>query len=298
MSIHRHLSISRFLILLCLLAGASTHAQTSLYEISKGNQKIYLGGTIHLLRSSDYPLPAEYDHAYQQADVLVLETNLDNAASPEFGQKMAKAFMYSGGKTLAEDLQPALWQELQTFSAARQYPIAQMSAFKAMFVSLSLSVVEMQRLGFGVAEGVDMVFFQKAKADSKPVLELESGDEVLTQLALLADMDANMVIKATLRDLHKMDAVLEKALGYWRRGELEKLDREMSADMRREAPEVYQHLLITRNQAWLPKIEKLFATTDVELVLVGSLHLSSKDGLLAQLKQRGYQVKPYLAKQP
>jgi uncharacterized protein YbaP (TraB family) len=31
----------------------------------------------------------------------------------------------------------------------------------------------------------------------------------------------------------------------------------------------------------------------VELVLVGSLHLSSKDGLLAQLKKRGYKIKPY-----
>lgn len=293
-----YLSISRFIMVLCLLASASAHAQTSLYEVSKGDQKVYLGGTIHLLRSSDYPLPAEYDHAYQHADVLVLETNLDNAATPEFGQKMAKVFMYSGGKTLVEDLQPALWQELKAFSAARQYPIAQMSAFKAMFVSLSLSVVEMQRLGFGVAEGVDMVFLQKAKADKKPVLELESGDEVLKQLALLSDMDANSVIKSTLRDLHKMDAVLEKAVGYWRRGELEKLDREMSADMRREAPEVYQHLLVARNQAWLPKIEQFFATADVELVLVGSLHLSSKDGLLAQLEERGYQVKPYLANQP
>jgi uncharacterized protein YbaP (TraB family) len=297
MSISRYLLKSWFVIALGLMASFCAYAETGLYEITKGDQKIYLGGTIHLLRSSDYPLPAEYEQAYRAADSLVLETNLDHAASPEFGQKMAKVFMYGGGKTLAQDLQPALWKELQAFSAQRQYPIAQMSAFKAMFVSLSLSVVEMQRLGFGVAEGVDAYFFQKAKADQKPVIELETGDEVLQQLALLADIDANMVIKSTLRDLHKMDHVLEKAIAHWRRGELEKLDRDMSADMRREAPEVYQHLLVDRNQAWLPKIEKLFATPDVELVLVGSLHLSNKDGLLAQLKKRGYRIKPYQSEQ-
>jgi uncharacterized protein YbaP (TraB family) len=297
MSISRYLLKSWFVIALGLMASFCVYAETGLYEITKGDQKIYLGGTIHLLRSSDYPLPAEYEQAYRAADSLVLETNLDNAASPEFGQQMAKAFMYSGGKSLAQDLDPALWKELQVFSAQRQYPIAQMSAFKAMFVSLSLSVVEMQRLGFGVAEGVDAYFFQKAKADQKPVIELETGDEVLKQLALLADIDANMVIKSTLRDLHKMDHVLEKAIAHWRRGELEKLDRDMSADMRREAPEVYQHLLVDRNQAWLPKIEKLFATPDVELVLVGSLHLSNKDGLLAQLKKRGYRIKPYQSEQ-
>mgnify|MGYP000984416752 CR=1 FL=1 len=118
----------------------------------------------------------------------------------------------------------------------------------------------------------------------------------MKQLELLADVDANMVIKSTLRDLHKMEKILEKVIVHWRRGELEKLDREMSADMRREAPEVYQYLLIDRNQAWLPKIEALFSTPEVELVLVGSLHLSSKDGLLAQLKKRGYRIQPYQAK--
>jgi uncharacterized protein YbaP (TraB family) len=296
MSVRRNLFVKCLILTFALATSAWVNAATSLYEITKGDHTLYLGGTIHLLRGSDYPLPLEFERAYQAADSLVLETNLDVAASPEFGQKMAKLFMYKDGKTLAQDLQPALWHELQAFSAQRHYPLEQMSAFKAMFVSLSLSVVEMQRQGFGAAQGVDAHFFQKAIADNKPVIELETGDEVLKQLALLADIDANMVIKSTLRDLKKMDGVLEKALAYWRRGELEKLDREMSADMRREAPEVYQHLLIDRNQAWLPKIEAMFATPDVELVLVGSLHLSSKDGLLAQLKKRGYHIKPYQPK--
>lgn len=122
---------------------------------------------------------------------------------------------------------------------------------------------------------------------------METTDEVLSQLAALADMDANLVIKTTLRDLHNMDGMLERSVTYWRVGELEKLDKEMAANMREETPQVYQQLLIARNQAWLPKIEKMFATPEVELVLVGSLHLSSKDGLLAQLKKHGYKIKPY-----
>ena len=171
MSIGRYL-LKRYLVAVFgLVVSVGACAETSLYKVTKDGQTIYLGGTIHLLRSSDYPLPVEYQQAYQAADTLVLETNLDHAASPVFGQKMAKIFMYSGGKTLEQDLQPALWKELQTFSAARQYPIAQMSAFKAMFVSLSLSLVEMQRLGLGIGDGVDKYFFQQAKGDGKPVMK-------------------------------------------------------------------------------------------------------------------------------
>jgi uncharacterized protein YbaP (TraB family) len=282
---------------LSVLFSVFANAETSLYEITKGAQKIYLGGTIHLLRSSDYPLPAEFEQAYESAKILVLETDMNKASSPEFGQQMAQAFRYSDGKNLSQDLQPALWKELQAFADERQFPLDQMSMFKAMFVSLSLSVVEMQRKGFGVAQGVDTYFYQKAILSGKATQELETTNEVLAQLESLADMDANLAIKSTLRDLHKIDGVLNNAVGYWRAGELEKLDKEMAADMRKETPFIYQQLLVARNQAWLPKIEKMFSSPEVELVLVGSLHLSSKDGLLAQLKQRGYAIKPFQSKQ-
>ena len=286
-------SFRRIIVSLLAFISVSANAETSLYEITKGDQKMYLGGTIHVLRNSDYPLPPEFEQAYEKAKILVLETDLKKASSPEFGQQMAQAFMYSDGKNLSQDLKPALWKELQAFSDKRQFPLGQMSMFKAMFVSLSLSIAEMQRQGFGVGQGVDSYFYQKAILSGKATQELETTGDVLTHLTMLADVDANVIIKATLRDLHKMDGMLEKSVGYWRSGELEKLDKEMAADMRKETPEIYQQLLVVRNQAWLPKIEQMLTTPDVELVLVGSLHLSSKDGLLAQLKQRGYNIKPY-----
>ena len=286
-------SFRRIIVSLLAFISVSANAETSLYEITKGDQKMYLGGTIHVLRNSDYPLPPEFEQAYENAKILVLETDLKKASSPEFGQQMAQAFMYSDGKNLSQDLKPALWKELQAFSDKRQFPLGQMSMFKAMFVSLSLSIAEMQRQGFGVGQGVDSYFYQKAILSGKATQELETTGDVLTHLTALADVDANLIIKATLRDLHKMDGMLEKSVGYWRSGELEKLDKEMAADMRKETPEIYQQLLVARNQAWLPKIEQMLTTPDVELVLVGSLHLSSKDGLLAHLKQRGYKIKPY-----
>ena len=283
----------KLVIVLSMVFSACVSAETSLYEITKGDQKIYLGGTIHVLRTSDYPLPPEFEHAYENAKILVLETDLNKANSPEFAQQMAQSFAYSGGKRLSHDLDPKIWQELKNVCAQSQFPLEQMSIFKAMFVSLSLSIMEMQRKGYGVAQGVDTFFHQKAIADKKTIQGLETTDEVLMQLTSLADMDANLIIKTTLRDIQKMDQVLARSVGYWRAGELDKLDTEMASDMRRETPEVYQQLLVARNQAWLPKVEAMFSSAETELVLVGSLHLSGDDGLLAQLEQRGYKITPY-----
>lgn len=274
----------------------SAFANTSLYEISKGEQKIYLGGTIHVLRNSDYPLPAEYEQAYGQAQILVLETDLKKSNSPEFGQQFAQIFTYGSGKNLAQDLQPELWQELQSYADKNQFPLGQMSMFKAVFVSLTLSIAEMQKHGYGLGQGVDMYFFQKARLAQKPIRELESTEDVLQHMQTLVNLDANQVIKSTLQDLNKVDKVMSKSLGYWRTGDLDKLDKEMASDMRKQAPEMYQRLLVDRNHAWLPKIEAMLTTPEIELVLVGALHLGGKDGLLKILKARGYQIKPYSVK--
>jgi uncharacterized protein YbaP (TraB family) len=43
----------------------------------------------------------------------------------------------------------------------------------------------------------------------------------------------------------------------------------------------------------MAKIEKLIAHPEEKFILVGALHLIGQDGLLQQMKERGYQVQQY-----
>jgi uncharacterized protein YbaP (TraB family) len=63
--------------------------------------------------------------------------------------------------------------------------------------------------------------------------------------------------------------------------------------MRKDYPELYQQVLVERNNNWLPQIEAFLKTPETELILVGALHLAGNDGLLAQLRQRGYKVESF-----
>ncbi len=60
--------------------------------------------------------------------------------------------------------------------------------------------------------------------------------------------------------------------------------------MQQDFPKLYHSLLVNRNNAWLPNIEHLLQTSELELVLIGALHLVGKEGLVAQLTALGYQV--------
>ena len=54
----------------------------------------------------------------------------------------------------------------------------------------------------------------------------------------------------------------------------------------------YKLLDVDRNNAWLPKIEERLqdSKSDDTLVVVGSLHLLGDDGLVEQLRAKGYTV--------
>ncbi len=289
--------ISNFISLIvagCILSATTVYAETSLYEVTnKKGESLYLGGTIHLLRPSDFPLPAEYQQAFDKSQMLVLETDLQKASSPEFGQKMMQQMMYSGGKNLSSELRPEVWKELQDYSAANQVPIGQLMQFKPFMVSLMMVMQQGQKSG--LTQGVDFYFNQQARLQSKNIGELESADEVLNFMNALNDQDPNQTIIATLRDLKKMNDMMIKVTAAWRAGDLSLIEKEMLAPMKKEFPEFYRLLVAYRNNKWMQKIEGMLATQEKEMILVGSLHLVGDEGLLNQLREKGYQIKPVVA---
>ncbi|WP_024461695.1 TraB/GumN family protein [Marinimicrobium sp. LS-A18] len=277
-----------------LMAASVVQADTTLYTVSKGEQRIFLGGTIHLLHPDDFPLPAEFDAAYAQADALYLETDLGVMQDPTFGQKMMQVMMYPPGKTLSSELSPEVWKELQAYSQANQFPVQQFMGFDPAFVSMVMTVMLAQQNG--IQEGVDAYFYQKAQRDGLPMGELETAEQVLDYMQVMTGHDGDAIIQATLTDLKRFDQLMTEMVNAWRTGDLETLDREMAQPMREQAPGMYRTLMTERNNDWLPVLESLFEQEGTELVLVGSLHLAGDDGLLSALEQKGYAVAPYAPK--
>ena len=85
---------------------------------------------------------------------------------------------------------------------------------------------------------------------------------------------------------------LQDMHAWWRAGDVAKLDSGMRAEMAQKTPESYRLLDVERNRAWLPQLEKRLSESkkDNTLVVVGSLHLLGSDGLVEQLRAKGYTV--------
>lgn len=279
-------------ILFFLLWSSAVSAETSLWQLSKGDLTLYIGGTVHMLSPKDYPLPAEFEQAYKQADMLVLETDLAAMNNIQTQTQLIQRLIYPEGMSLKDDLNPLTYRTLKEYCLSRKIELSVLNRYKPPMVMIMLMMNELKRNKMS-EKGVDSFFNQKAIKDGKALGELESVETQLDVIANMGKDHADELILNTIQEMKTLPQNLTLLKAAWRKGRLDKLEQIAVAPLREEFPMLYDDLLVQRNQAWLPKIEALIATPETELILVGALHLVAKEGLLAQLKMRGYQVKKF-----
>jgi uncharacterized protein YbaP (TraB family) len=283
MNLIKALTLSTTLLLALDLQAASV------WKVTNNQHSLYIGGTIHVLTPNDYPLAKEYDLAYQASNKLIFETNMDVASSPEFGQKMMDQMMYSDGTTINKVLQPDTYKALAIHLSSRQIPMQAFASHKPTLLAISLTFIELEAMGY-TSEGVDMFFAHMAKAEGKEQGWLETPDEQLAFLAKLGGDDPNVIIEYTLKDIKKMPEMFAKLHSTWLAGDMQGMADVGITPFQDEYPIIYQDLLVSRNNNWLPKIVDMLNDTPIEFILVGALHLSGPDSVLAKLKAKGYKI--------
>ncbi|HUR57325.1 MAG TPA: TraB/GumN family protein [Opitutaceae bacterium] len=277
----------RLASLLGLLAVASPLvAQSSVWKVTRGPNTIYVGGTIHLLRPSDFPLPREFETAFAASGKLFFETDIARMQSPEMMQVIATKGIFTDGTTLEKVLTPAAWRATQAWCERSGLPIEQVSRMRPWFLTLTMALLELQKLGIS-GEGVDVHFFQRAAAAGKKTGELEPFERHLRFLTELGAGHESEMVAQSVEELDEIPEKLSGMLAAWKNGDLAQLDTLMLQDMRAKHPSIFKELLVDRNKAWVPKLDEMLKTPEVEFVLVGAGHLAGAEGLIAQLRARG-----------
>jgi len=281
-----HACLSAFLLLAFLSPAA---ADSPVWKVAKGDRHLYIGGTVHILTQADYPLPEAFEQAYGAASVVVFEADFRELQTPEFQQALLSRAKYPDGTNLMMFLTDDTREHLVQYLADRRIPMDNLINFKAGMVAMTLTMVELQRLGLA-GSGVDQFFSLRALNDQKEIGRLETAEE---QLAFVADMGEgreDALVTYTLRQMEDLPEMMQAMKAAWRAGDNARLEEVALKPMEKDFPVMTDRFVEDRNDAWLPKIEAMLKTEDVELVLVGALHLLGEEGLLKRLKEKGYDI--------
>ncbi len=100
----------------------------------------------------------------------------------------------------------------------------------------------------------------------------------------------NEFIKYTLNDLKNLPKLFGSIKKAWKNGDNSQLQAVALDPWSSRFPKIYNLLLVERNNNWIPQIETMLRTKEVEFILFGALHLVGENGILTQLKSLGYTI--------
>lgn len=263
-------------------------AQTSVWRVSSSENEIYLAGSVHLLKESDYPLPQEFDVAFEKSDKVVFETDIDKLNDPQIAQVLLSKAMIPDNKTLKDILSEDVYKKLEEESSKLSIPLASLSRLKPSMVIVTMTGIKMQQMSI-TADGVDQHFHKRAKELGKVLGFLETVEEQLDVLTSMGDGNEDSFVSYSLEDMDEMESAMDELTGSWRNGSSDLMTNQLT-EMKIEYPEIYKSIMVNRNNNWMPQIVDFLEDKPTEFVIVGALHLHGSDGLLAMLKAKGYQV--------
>lgn len=253
--------------------------------------RLFLCGTIHILREGDYPLAQGYDIAYQQSDRLIFELPPGASAAPEFQTRLMELGQYPDGESLETSVGPAVWKNVQSWAGTRGMSSAQLNRFRPWLASLVITSTEYSALGAKSDRGVDHHFEERAGQDQKPGEGLETVEFQLQLFSQLTTRQQIEMLEQTLAEVSTLPQEYEKMISYWKNGELDSLHSLLNREAEKY-PELMAIFINRRNHAWIDRLDAMLKNGGDTMLLVGAGHLGGEpDGVLSLLRQRGYRVR-------
>jgi len=267
-------------------------AETSrncLWQVSSEKGTLFLLGTVHLLKPGTHSVSPAAEAAFHQAQAILLELDLDEAQSPASQQLFARKAMLQG-ETLKDKVSSETLALAVEKTEALGLPFDRLRSLKPWALSLTLTLFKLQALGFDPEHGVDRYYFDRSKEGGKELDALETMEYQLDLFDGMSDSLGEAFLLQTLGDLDRLGEETEQLVQAWSGGQVEVLEELMQKSFE-DYPDLYQRLVVDRNQNWVLRIEPLLDRPGTTLVVVGALHLVGADSVVELLKKRGYTVK-------
>lgn len=280
-----------FLPSTCGAAEKPTTNQTThcLWRVKGKTHTMFLAGTIHTLREDNYPLPKPIEDAYARSSKVVFEVDEEEMKSPSVHQKLSEAARLPQGVTLQECISKKTQEDLDAYCKKTGISPTTFHRTQPWAVSLAISLIELQSLGFDPELGMEKHFFTLAKRDGKKLAALETIDFQISLFTNFTAKESEESIKETLERVATFKKLSEDMLTAWKSGDLPALDKLLIDTMRR-FPEVYEKLVVDRNKRWISQLEEMLNGREDVFVAVGAGHLGGKHGLLELLRKKGFVV--------
>lgn len=282
--------LAAVVIIVCaLVAGASRAAAEPAIWVVKGpHATVYLFGTVHALAKDQSWHSAKIDAAIEQSQTLYLEVpNFEDTASI---QQLMMQYGFDGAHPLSSKLTADQLAKLNKAAAALPGGETLLESMRPWLAGTMISLAPILEAGYDPESGVEFAIKPEFTKANKAVKGFETPEEQIRLFAELSDKAQLDFLVSELDDADSAVAEFKRLLAAWYAGDVEKIDSINNAELRDKHPELFQALVVKRNQNFTEQIQNLLKGDGVSFVAVGAGHLVGKDGVPALLEKQGYKV--------
>ena len=274
-----------------LLAAPLASAEPAMWVIRDADSTIYLVGTIHALRPEMLWSSDKIMKAVGESTELWLE--LANPNDTAAAAPLIQKYGIDTKKPLSKKLNFSQKAKLASVAAQYGIPAATLEPLKPWVVAVMLTVLQVQKAGYDPKAGVDHLLKAQAEKEGDKVVGLETVEEQMSFFGEMSEREQAAFLDQSLEEAAEGVAILDKMAEAWSEGDNDTLAEVFSGEMKREAPDLYQKLIVDRNERWSEKVEEILRGSGVHQIAVGAGHLVGPDSLQAQLAKRGIKAEPF-----
>lgn len=274
--------------------GASVPA---LWSVQGAKAKVYIFGTIHIMKPDVVWSTPALDRALAESDDLWLEVP-DDLQDPTALLPQLQSLAMDPAHPLSSKVTKADLERFDGLVKAAGLPGEQtFEAFRPWFAGLMVGLLPAMKSGYSGGSGIDATLRTKMKGAGKPVEGFETIDE---QMHLFADLTPPQ----ELAFFHESIASASSASGAgsvdksggvdaleaaWQSGDVARVahldDQLASVD-----PGLSAVLITNRNAKWAKRLDERLHGTGTSFVAVGMGHLAGPGSLLEDLEKLGYTI--------
>jgi uncharacterized protein len=264
------------------------------YEVTNEDTTVYLFGSVHIGLPTMYPLHEKIESAFESADHLAVEIDINDLNPAEMMQIVTEIGLYNDGSTIEDHISADLYDELLRSISELGLQENGVTMFKPWLVSDMLESIILEKAGFALELGVDQYFLDKAVEENKEIISLETIKQQLDLYTILSPESQEKALRATLLEQEENQAKIAELIEMWIAGDIAGLSElriieDDSQDMR----DYFTALTDERDLKMTAKIEDFLTNgkSETYFVVVGSLHLVGENSIVDLLESRGYDVK-------
>jgi uncharacterized protein len=277
------ITLITILFISCSSVKTRKEKESFFWKIDSDKGTVYLLGSIHIAGEKLYPLDNKIEKAYDEAQYLVVEADINNVNPMD----AMKWMMYQDNRTLKSSLSDSSYKKLEILLNKHSIPALVYNKMKPWAAIMTVVALELKDSGFDESMGIDKHFLDKAK-DKKKVLELESIDD---QIKMLEEFDkvADTYLEVSINDINSTSENFEEMLNVWQAGDTKRMDSLMNVDIDKypDYKAFMQKIVNDRNIKMTKKINSYLESGGTYFVVAGAGHIVGEKGIVNLLKKEG-----------